>query len=117
MRLRKLVTNRWVHVYPGLVYSGRRRGEQGYWNHYWCVGSQGRDMAAGEPPWEQNGLPTMVNIMQVVSAKSQSVRGTSHPPAFMGSCLLVTCGSFVYLVVDELRPCVLWPLMVLLVQS
>ena len=23
LRLRKLVTNRWVHVYPGLVFRGR----------------------------------------------------------------------------------------------
>ena len=31
--------------------------------------------------------------------------------------LLVTCGSPVYLVVDELSPCVLWPLMIRLAGS
>ena len=49
--------------------------------------------------------------------------GASQQPALMGSCLTmeshmeshaVTCGSPVYLVVDESRPrpCVLWPLMI-----
>ena len=52
-------------------------------------------MTTRELLWEQNGLPTMVNIMRVASAKSQSVRGASHQPASMGS-------SPVYLVVDEL---------------
>ena len=41
--------------------------------------------------------------LQVTSAKSQSVRGASHQPASMGSCLTIRdkCGSPVYLVVDE----------------
>ena len=66
-------------------------------------------MMTREPPQEQNGLPPMVNIKQDASAKSQIVEGASHQPALMGSCLLVTYGSSVYLVVDELRPCVLRP--------
>ena len=37
--------------------------------------------------------------------------GASHQPAFMGSCLLVTSVCPVYLV-DELKPCVLRPLMI-----
>ena len=69
-------------------------------------------MMTREPPQEQNGLPPMVNIKQNASAKSQVVEGASHWPAVMSSCLLVTYGSPVYLVVDELRPCVLWPLMI-----
>ena len=46
-------------------------------------------MAAREPPWEQNGLLPMVNIMWNVSAKSRSVREASHQPSFMGSCLTI----------------------------
>ena len=46
-------------------------------------------MTARERPWEQNGLPPMVNIMWVASAKSQSVRGASHQPALMDSCLTI----------------------------
>ena len=46
-------------------------------------------MEAREAPWEQNGLPLMVNIMRVASAKSWSVRGVSHQPVFMGSCLTI----------------------------
>ena len=45
------------------------------WGHWEsrvrCVGSEGRNLMAREAPWEQNGLPSMVNIMQIVSAKSQ----------------------------------------------
>ena len=47
-------------------------------------------MTAKEPTWEQNGLPPMVNIMKVASAKSRSMRGASHQPAFMGSCLTIS---------------------------
>ena len=47
-------------------------------------------MMARESPWEQNGLPPMVNMMQVVLAKSQSVRGASHQPASTGSCLTIS---------------------------
>ena len=44
-------------------------------------------MAAREPPWEHNGLPPMANFMGIALAKSGSVRGASHQPDFMGSCL------------------------------
>ena len=44
-------------------------------------------MMAREPLWEQNGLPPMVNIMQIALAKSLSKRGASQQPALMGSCL------------------------------
>ena len=69
---------------------------------------------AREPLWKRNGLSPMVNIIQVASAKSRGVRRTSYQSAFMGSCLtiLVTCASPFYTVVDELKPCVLWPLMI-----
>ena len=87
LRLRKLVTKRWLHVYPGLVSRGEGRRWRGYWNHYWYVGSEGRNKTARELPWEQNGLPPMVNIMRVALAKSRSIRGASHQAAFMGSCL------------------------------
>ena len=35
-------------------------------------------MTAREHPWEQNGLPPVVNIMQVAFAISRIVRGESH---------------------------------------
>ena len=54
------------------------------------VGSWGRNLKAREPPWKQNGLPPMVNIMQIVLAKSQSTTGASHQPDFMGSCLTIS---------------------------
>ena len=56
---------------------------------HWCVGSQGRDMTARGPPWEQNGLPPMANIMQIASAKSRSMRAASHQPGFIDSCLTI----------------------------
>ena len=58
-------------------------GVRGYQNRYWCVGSQGRDMTAREPPWERNRLPPMANIMQIASTKSRSMRGASHQPGFI----------------------------------
>ena len=42
-------------------------------------------MAAREPSCKQSGLPPMVNIMWITLAKSRSVRGESHHPAFMGN--------------------------------
>ena len=52
------------------------------WDHWesrvGCVGSWDRNLMAREPSWEQNGLPPMVNIMQVASAKSKSARGASY---------------------------------------
>ena len=47
-------------------------------------------MTVMKPPLEQNGLPRMVNIMQVPSTKSQSVRKASRQPAIMGSCLPIS---------------------------
>ena len=44
-------------------------------------------MMVREPLWEQNGLTPLVNIMQIVLAKSLSKRGASQQPALMGSCL------------------------------
>ena len=45
-----------------------------------------------ELPLEQNGLPSMVNIMQIVSAKFHSTRGASHLPAIIGIYLtIVNC--------------------------
>ena len=46
-------------------------------------------MTVREPPWEQNGLPPMVNIMWIAAAKFRSVRGASHQAAFMDSCLTI----------------------------
>ena len=46
-------------------------------------------------------------------AKTQNTRGVSHQPAsWAAAWLLVTCSSPVYLVVDNLKSCVLWALMI-----
>ena len=37
----------------------------------------------------QNGLPPMINVI-IASTKSWNVRGASHQPAFMTSCLTVS---------------------------
>ena len=54
-------------------------------------GGQGAPMGA---EWvtshEQNGLPPIVNSMWIALGKSRSVRGASHQPAFMGSCLNIS---------------------------
>ena len=47
-------------------------------------------MTVMKPPLEQNGLPRMVNIMQVPSTKSQSLRKASRQPATMGSWLPIS---------------------------
>ena len=52
-----------------------------------------------EPPWKQNGLPPMVNIMWIAPAESRSVRGASHQPIFMGDCLTI-CHTYL--------PCLPW---------
>ena len=54
------------------------------------VGSEGRNLTAREPSWEQNGLPSMVSIIQIVSAKSYSTRAASHQLALIGSCLKIS---------------------------
>ena len=84
-----LLTDEFMYIlalFPGV----RWRRLPGCWSHYWCAGSQGRDMAAREPPWEQNGLPPMVNIMWVASARSRSVRRASHQPASMRNSLTIS---------------------------
>ena len=47
-------------------------------------------MTTSEPPWAQNELPPMVNIMRVASAKSRNMKEASHQPTFMGSCLTIS---------------------------
>ena len=64
-------------------------------------------------PWEQNGLPPMVNIVQIALANLRAwVEHLTSQPSWLTAWLLVTCVSPVYLVVDEFSPCVLWPLMI-----
>ena len=71
-------------------------------------------MAAREPPWKQNGLPPMANIMQIASAKSRGMGGASHQPGFIGGCL----NTLVHMCLPCLpgrgwvSPCVLWPLVI-----
>ena len=57
------------------------------------VGTESKNLTAREPPWKQDGLPPMVNIMWIASAESRSVRGASHQPIFMGDYLTIyqTC--------------------------
>ena len=57
-----------------------------------------------------------INLLRIPLAKSRSVRGRSHQPAFVTAAwILVTCGRSVNPVVDDLRPCVLWPLVIRLI--
>ena len=53
------------------------------------VGTWSRNLTTREPPWKQDGLPPMVNIMWIASAESRSVRGASHQPIFMSDCLTI----------------------------
>ena len=55
-----------------------------------CVGSWGRTVTARESLWEQKGLLSMFNMMQVASVKSDSVRGAYHQSAFIGVCLPIS---------------------------
>ena len=56
----------WVAIL-GSVCVGICRG----WAHWEigvrCVGSEGRKLMARQPIWEKNGLPSKINIMQIVS--------------------------------------------------
>ena len=54
-------------------------------------------MMVREPPWEQNGLPPIANIMWIASAKSRSTRGASHQPADMGSSMTISLTHLPYL--------------------
>ena len=56
----------------------------------------GQELDDQDPPREKNGLPPMVNIMKIASAKSQSTRGAYHQPTFMGNSLTIseTCLLF-----------------------
>ena len=47
-------------------------------------------MMTREPPWEQNGVPSMISIMRVALAKSWSARGSSHQPACLSSSLNIS---------------------------
>ena len=47
-------------------------------------------MTITEPPWQQNGLPPMINIMWVASAKYWGMRRASREPDFMGSWLIIS---------------------------
>ena len=51
--------------------------------------------------------------MQIASAKSRSVRGASHQPAFMGICLTISHMCLPCLPGGGwASPCVLWPLVI-----
>ena len=47
-------------------------------------------MTDRKPSWEQNGVPLIVNIMQIALAKSHSARGASRHLAFMISSLTIS---------------------------
>ena len=56
--------------------------------------------------------------MLVASAKSQSVRGVSHHPVFMGSCLAISHTCLPCLPSERISPtCVLCPLMIGLIHN
>ena len=43
-----------------------------------------------ELPYMKNGLPPMINVMLIASAKSLSATGASHHPAFMSGSLTIS---------------------------
>ena len=73
-----------------------------------CEGSCGRNLTAREPQWKQNGLPSMVDIMQMVLTKSHRARGASHQSAFVGVCLTISHTCLPCLPSRWPSPCVLW---------
>ena len=50
----------------------------------------GQEHGGQGAPWEQNGLPPLVNIMRSALGKSQSLREVFYQPAFMGCCLTIS---------------------------
>ena len=62
--------------------------ERGVWV-CWPLGQELDDQGA-PMAWKQNGLCSMINIRQIVLAKSHNASGASHQPAFIGSCLTIS---------------------------
>ena len=71
----------------GLLRLGGNSGGWAHWETVGCVGNWSRNVMAREPTWEQNGLTSMIKIMQILLAKCQSAKAASHQPGVMGSCL------------------------------
>ena len=78
---------RWKSVGDALTVTGKAKSG---------VNQLGQELDDQDPPREKNGLPPMVNIMKIASAKSQSTRGAYHQPTFMGNSLTIseTCLLF-----------------------
>ena len=55
--------------------------------------------------------------MLIASAKSQSMRGASHQPVFMGSCLTIRYMYLPFVPSRRVSPCVLCPLMIGLINA
>ena len=72
---------------------------------------------ARDPPWKQNGLLPMVNIMQLDSAGRWSEKRRSHQPAFMDSCLNTSHTCLPSLPSRSVSPCVLCPPLIGLVVA
>ena len=54
----------------------------------------------------------MSKIMRITLTKSRRVRGASHEPADMRSCLTISPHICPVYLADEFSPCVLWPLLI-----
>ena len=65
-------------------------GDEPTWKAESGVGSQDRNVMDKGLPYNQNGLPPMINAMLIVWAKSGGARRGSHQPGFMGSCLAIS---------------------------
>ena len=50
----------------------------------------GQELGSQGASRKQNGLPPMVNVILIATAKWQSARGASHQPVFLGSCLTIS---------------------------
>ena len=55
--------------------------------------------------------------MLIASAKSQSTRGASHQPVFIGSCLTISHTCLLFLPSRRVSPCVLCPLTIRLMHN
>ena len=77
-------------------------GLQGKWGQMCRQHSKGGYLIARKHLWDQNELLSMVNIMQIISAKSHNKRGASPQPDLIGSNLTISHTCCPVCLVDEL---------------
>ena len=65
-----------------------------------------------EEKYQGNRKKKFCCMLYILSAKSQSARGASHQPVFMGSCMTISHMCLPCLSSRRISPCVLCPLLV-----